>query len=407
MVSMKALKLTWRGLKYAGGALLVIALLPFILCLVFCVRSSRPRRRTRTIVVEEEIYRRGDRYGRPSVVKKRYNPDGSRRTDTNFMLSGVRAISAAIGALLLVLGLRRKSGAQREREQSVIVEEGRRRRYRSRSPDLTVVEERSRSRSRRESRFPRPPPPPPPRRHPRYRPDSDDEIVVIEEYSPPPRRRPRRDSYSRPTASKGIFTRVWESLAGADDTHTTRRRDVVEERYWYGSRPAAPRRKKWPPREWFEKRPAPVRRRTREIYGGREERKPGFWQRFVGVWGLAALLGLKTSSRTRPRRGSRTSSLSYYSNSRRSSSTGEDRRETAAPTGIWKKFTVWLAKLPVWFIGLFKGKPQPMNSPRRSLSYGSGSTMSRRRQRSSSASSDRRSRHSRLVVAEQRSDSRR
>ena len=384
----------------------MIALLPFILCLVFCVSRSRPRRRTRTIMVEEEVYRHGNRYGRPSVVKKRYGPNGSRRTDTSFVLSGVRAISAAIGALWLILGLRRKSEAQRERERSVIVEEGRRRRYRSRSPELSVIEERSRSRSRHESRFTRPPPPPP-RRYPQYQPESDDDIVVIEEHSPPPRRRYRQDSYSRPTPSKSIFARVWESMTGADDTHTTRRRYAVEERYWYGSRPTPPRRKRWPPWAWLEKQPAPVRRRTREIYGGREERKPGFWQRFIGVLGLAALLGLKTSSTARPRRGSRTSSLSYYSNSRRSSSTGEERRETAESAGIWEKFTAWLATIPVWFIGLFKSKPLPRSSPRRSMLYGSGSTMSRRRQRSSSPSSDRRSRRSRRSVVERRSDSRR
>ncbi|KAK0101623.1 hypothetical protein ONS95_006786 [Cadophora gregata] len=291
-------------------------------------------------------------------------------------------------ALTLVLGLRRKSGDQRSRDRSIIVEEGRRRRYGS--SEVVVIEERSRSRSRRGSRFPRRPPPP--RRHPWFHPDSDDEVVVIEEYSPPRRRRSRRDSYSRPTPPKSLFARVWGSLSGAGRTPPRRTREVVEERYWYGSRPAPAKRKKWPPWAWFKKEPSPIRRRTREIYSSREKRRPGFWLRFSRIIGLGALLGFR--SRNRNRRGSRSSSLSYYSSSRRSSEINEDQA-AAAPTGIWKKFLIWLATIPAWFIGLCDGDSRRTHSSRRSMSYGSGSTMSRRRQRSSSSSSDRRSRRSR------------
>ncbi|KAK0101622.1 hypothetical protein ONS95_006785 [Cadophora gregata] len=57
-ISVKCLKATWRGLKYAAGALLVIALMPFIFGIVFSTSRAESTRRPRETIIEEERYSR-------------------------------------------------------------------------------------------------------------------------------------------------------------------------------------------------------------------------------------------------------------------------------------------------------------------------------------------------------------
>ncbi|KAH7370046.1 hypothetical protein BKA65DRAFT_10708 [Rhexocercosporidium sp. MPI-PUGE-AT-0058] len=382
---------TWQLLKKIAGYLrttaaylIVIAALPFIAIIVLIASSMKKKRHPRRLVIEEETY---SRHGQPPLTERRYsNHTGGRRQSArgNTSLSTTVAM-VAWTTLMTLVGMRSKAKGGTRRDESVVIEEGRRQRLRI--PERIIVEE------TRYTPHAGGAPLSPPRRTWFRQPDSDDEVVVIEEHSPTRRGRARRVSYSRPTPPSNIFARGWAAVFGPPKGR------VFEERSWFGSRPPPPKRKKWPPWAWFKKPPAPVSRRTREIYVSHHERQPGLWQSVGGLLGMvASCFGLCRNKSPRSR--SRTSSLSYYSGSRRSVDTRDERLEAPAGLGFWKRIALWFATMATLFLGLFKSKPQ-LARPPSVLTYGSGSTTSRRRtRRISSVSSDIGGRRSREMGSE-------
>ncbi|KAL2072116.1 hypothetical protein VTL71DRAFT_11459, partial [Oculimacula yallundae] len=368
-IARKILSSTWLVFKKAAGVLLFILVAPLIFILTFTFSGRSEKRHTETVISEGGWY--GGR-GRDRVTDTRFSRRPRNQRDRTY--SKVSRITAALAAVA-IFGLSGNDRTRGRQDDIDIIEEGRWRRSRSRGEKRVIVE-RSRSRRRRGL----PPPPPPPRRG---------SVVVVEEFSPTRRRSSRRRSYSRPTPRKTGLVSLWTAVFALLGIGHKRTERTMVETEWYGGRPRPKQRGIWPPWAWFRKKPEPARRPTREIYSRSHERRQGLGSRITALLGLAALCFGLSRNKSR-RRETSPNSLSYYTESTRSSNSDA---EPAAPVevGFWMKIAAWFSALSAGLAGFFKSK-SPQAPAASNLSYGSGSVRSVRRRSYSSASSDRRSR---------------